>query len=158
MSTAPVARLQSLSEEEKLKLSGILKRKLLVRAFIFIAAILAGIAVVVFFNKFSSSYNVEDNLEIINVVFVVVIVVCARFLFSEFADYRKEEASPSKRVVHTRIVGRQGDKIVLGNRSFGSEDILLDNSEFDSLKGGDNVVLELSAKSNLIFSVKKSSK
>lgn len=158
MSTAPIARLQSLSEVEKIKLSEVLRRKLLLRAVIFIAAILAGAAVVVFFNKYSIGYNIEDNLDVINVVFVVIIVVCARFLFSEFMEYGKEVRSSNKRVIYTKIAGRQDDKIVLGNKSFGREDILLDDSGFESLNRGDEVVLELSAKSNLIFSIKKTSK
>ena len=158
MATAPIARLEGLSNEERIGLSVVLKKKLLLRTVIFIATILAGIGVLVFFNTYSTSYSANDNLEVINVVFVVIIVVCVRFLYSEFGEYGKEVGSPNKRVLRTKVLGRQGAKIMLGNKSFGKEDILLDNSEFDALNGGEEVVLELSAKSNLIFSVKKASK
>lgn len=94
-------------------------------------------------------------MEVINVVFVVIVVICTRFLFSEFMEYGKETGSQNKKVINTRIAGRQDGKIILGNKPFGKEDILLDNSDFDYLQSGDEVLLELSAKSNIIFSVKK---
>lgn len=156
--SSPIARLLSLSEEERLKLSSVLKRKLLLRIFIFTIAILTSIAIVVFFNGPVGYDKARDNLEVINVVFVVIIVVCARFMFSEFMEYNKEVTSSHKKVVRTRVAGLDGDKIILGNRSFGKEEIVLDNSHFEGLKAGDEVLLEISTRSNTIFSVKKAPK
>lgn len=155
MTNAPIARLQSLSAEEKVKLLAILKRKLLVRAIVFVSVILSSFAIVVYVNKHSGIFGSADSLGLINVFFVVVIVIFSRMLYSEIMDYRKEAGSSNKKVIRTRIAGRDGDKIILGNKSFSKEEILLDNSDFDLLKGGDEVLLELSARSNTIFSVKK---
>ncbi len=112
----------------------------------------------VYFNEFRDGNSAMDNLEVINVVFVIISVLCARLLISEISEYRKEAGSPVNKIIHTRIAGRKDGKIILGNKSFGKEEIILDASDFDSLQGGDEVVLELSAKSNTIFSVKKASK
>jgi len=158
MSSAPLARLQLLSEEEKAKLTGIFRRRLIARAAAFSLMILTCIAVILYFNKYRGDYRADDNLEIINVVFVVILVIGARLLVSEILEYSKELKSTSKKVIRTRVLDRKDDKIVLGNKSFSKDQILLDTSDFDSLKGGDEVLLELSAKSNTIFSVKKVSK
>ena len=53
------------------------------------------------------------------------------------------------------MLDKKNNKIVLGNKSFSKDEILLDTSDFDSLQAGDEVQLELSAKSNMLFSVKK---
>ena len=153
--SSPIARLKSLSEEEKSKLSAVLRRKLFLRVGIFSSIVLVCLVVMMYFNTFSGSYKVEDNLEIINVVFVVISVLCLRLVISEILEFGKETRSPNKKVIHTRIAGRKGDEIILGNKSFSKSEILLDNSEFDSFKGGEDVVLELSAISNSIFSVKR---
>lgn len=158
MSNAPVARLQGLSEEEKEKLSGIFKRKLIFRSILFVGAILVSLGVILYFNRYSSSYKMEDNLEVINVVFVVLIVLCARLLFSEFMEYGKEKGSPNKKVIRTVVSGIHNGKIALGNKSFGKEDFLLNATDFDLLKAGDEVILELSAKSNTLFAIKRAVK
>jgi len=153
--SSPIARLQALSEEEKTKLFVVLKRKLLVRLAVFFFGILLSLAITIYFNNYSGNSKIEDNLGLLNVFFIVIIVLCARLIYAEVLDYGKEIGSPNKKIIHTKIAGRQDGKIILGNKSFSKEDLLLDNSDFDSLKGGDDVVLELSAKSNIIFSVKK---
>lgn len=155
MSSSPVARLQILLEEEKAKLYAILLRKLLVRACIFTLMILTCIAILLFFNKHSANYRIEDNLEVLNVVFVVILVIVARLFVSEIFEFRKEIRSTSKKIIRTRVLGKENNKIVLGNKSFSKDEIILDASDFDSLKAGDEVQLELSVKSNIIFSVKK---
>lgn len=155
MPTFPIARLQSLSEEEKIKLSGIFRRKLLFRASLFFTIMAVSIAVILFFNKYISSYKVEDNLDVINVVFVIITALFARLIFSEFMEFGKEIRSPNKKVIHTKIAGRNEGKIFLGNKSFAKDEILLDSSDFDFLQKGDDVQIEISARSNTLFSVKK---
>ncbi len=119
----------------------------------FLSAIVLSTAMVIYFNKYNSSYG--DSLGIVNVVFVVIIVLCARLLYTEVLEYGKEMRSPNKKVIHTRIAGIKNGKVMLGNKSFSKEEILLDSSEFDSLQGGEEVMLELSAVSNTLFSVKR---
>jgi hypothetical protein len=155
--SAPIARLAALSDEEKTKLSAILKQRLLLRSFLFFLGIFVSIAVIVYFNRYGHVKS-EDNLGLINVVFIVMAVLCARLLYAEFSDYGKEIGSPNKRIIRTRMSGKKGSKIVLGNKTFSKENILLDSSAFDSLQGNEEVQLELSAKSNIIFSVKKAAK
>jgi hypothetical protein len=154
MSSSPVARLQSLSDEEKEKLSAVLRRRLFFRSGIFFAMVLTCVAIILYFNIYNDNH-VNDNLEIVNVVFVVISVLCARLFVSEFLEYKKEISSPVKKLVQTRVAGKKDGKIILGNKSFGKDDILLDASEFDSLRDGDEVILELSAKSNTIFSIRR---
>lgn len=155
MSSAPIARLQVLSEAEREKLSAILLRRLLIRSSLFLLMILTCIAILLYFNKYSGNYRAEDNLEIINVVFVVIVVVVSRLLVSEILESSKEMKSASKKVIRTKVLDKKNNKIVLGNKSFSKDEILLDTSDFDSLQAGDEVQLELSAKSNMLFSVKK---
>lgn len=147
--------IETLSADERSKLISILKKKLIARAILFISAIVVSLGVVIYFTAFRTGTTSDDNIGIINVVFVVVIVLCARLLYAEVSDYGKEIASQEKKVTNTRIVSKQDGKIVLGNKSFGKEDILLNNYDFDTLQAGDDVILEISTKSNLIFSVKK---
>ncbi|MBI4946735.1 MAG: hypothetical protein HY840_10070 [Bacteroidetes bacterium] len=60
-----------------------------------------------------------------------------------------------KKVVDTRIVNHDGEKITIGNQQFKREDILLDAPDFELLRAGDPVRVEHSAKSHTIFSVKR---
>ena len=156
--SSPIPRLEALSDIEKEKLISVFKGKFIVKLILFLSMILFGIGVMIYFNKYSSNYKVEDNLEVINVVFVVMVVVCSRFLISEFSDYRKEVKSPNKKIILTRVAGRSSNKIMLGNKAFGKADILLDSSDFDLLNRGDEVRLEISAVSNTLFAVKQISK
>jgi hypothetical protein len=149
------ASLQSLSDQEKEKLSAILRRKLYLRGGVFFGMILTCSAIMLFFNKYNVNYQVEGNLGVINVVFVVISVIGARLFVSEILEFNKETSSPVKKIIRTKVAGRKDDKIILGNKSFSKEEILLDSSEFDLLKGGDEVTLELSAKSNTIFSIRR---
>ncbi len=132
-----------------------MRKKLIIRVGVFSALVLLCLAVMMYFNMFSGNYKVEDNLEVINVAFVVISVLCLRLVVSEILEFGKETRSSNKKVIHARIVGRKGDEIILGNKSFAKDEILLDNSEFDSFKGGEDVILEISAVSNTIFSVKR---
>ena len=157
MSSPSVARLKDLSEEEKIKLKKIFFRKLSLRALIFVGIIQVCIIAMLYFNKFSI-YKSEDNIGVLNVVFIMIMVVCGRFMYSEIWDYKKEIRSPVKRMIDTRIAGRKDGKIILGNKSFARNEILLDAPGFDSLQRGDEVTLELSAKSNTIFSIRRTSK
>lgn len=152
------ARLEALSDPEKVKLVALLKRRLIFRAAMFSLAIAVSLGIMLFFNNYNSSYKTEGNIGIVNVVFVVVIVLCSRLLFADIQEYGKESRSHNKKIILTRLGGKAGNKIILGNKSFSRDEILLDNSEFDSLQKGDDVILELSAVSNLIFAVKKPSK
>jgi hypothetical protein len=146
---------QVFSEEEKIKLRSVLGSKLMIRASMFSLMTLTRLGVLLFFNKYNTKFQVEDNLEIINVVFVVILVICSRLLISEIAEYRREVKSSTKRIVRTHIGGSKGNRILLGNKLVAKNEMVLDDTDFDLLKGGDEVILELSTKSNLLFSVKK---
>ena len=95
----------------------------------------------------------EENL--LNVAFFIMAAIPARILFGEFLEYRKEVRSPVKKIVHTKISKRDGNKITIGNQQFKKEDIILDVSGFDELRAGDHVSVEHSAKSHTLFSVKR---
>lgn len=151
----PIARLEDFSKEEKNRLSSILVRKLYLSGSICMAILLVCIALLVYFNNNSQNFRVEENLGTANVVFVIIIVICGRLFVSEIMDYYKEVGASQKKVIFAKIGGRKDGKIVLGNKSFGKNEMLLDVLDFDSLKEGDDVKIELSAKSNRLFSVKK---
>ena len=122
---------------------------------LFVAVILACLGITFYFNLYKELYDFGDNLGVLNVVFVVIIVICSRLSYSEIRYYKKEINSHNKKIIRTRVGGVENGKIILGNKSFSKEEIILNNSDFDLLKGGDDVILELSAQSNTIFSVKR---
>lgn len=149
------ARLENFTTEEKTMLSAVLKRKLLVIGLIYIVVILLSVAFMIYFNNYSENYYLQNNIEVINVVFVVISVICGRMLVSEIIEYTKEINSPVKKVIETKILSSSEGKITLGNKSFEESDFLLDSSIFFSLHSGDSVRVELSAKSDILFSIKK---
>ena len=85
----------------------------------------------------------------------MLIVLCARLLYSEFMEYGKETGSPNKKVIRTIVTGVSGGKIALGNKSFGKEEFLLGAPDFETLQKDNEVILELSARSNTLFSIKR---
>ena len=149
------ARLENFTEEEKKILSEILKKKLFVISAIYVIVILLSVAFMIYFNKYSESYFLQNNLEVINVVFVIISVICARMLVSEILEYAKEIKSPVKKVVETKILGRDENRISLGNKSFDENDFIFGIDDFESFKIGDNVRIELSAKTDTLFTLKK---
>ncbi len=96
-----------------------------------------------------------NNLEVINVVFVFISVICARMVVSEAMDYRKEIKSPHKKVIETKILGSKEGKIMMGNKLFDEDDFLFGAPDFNFFQNGDNVRIEFSAKSDMLFSIKK---
>ncbi len=148
-------RLENFSAEEKTKLSSIMKKKLFIFCGIYISVILFSVGFIVYFNNHSENYYFENHLEVINVVFVFISVICARMVVSEAMDYRKEIKSPHKKVIETKIIGRKEGKIMLGNKLFAQDDFLFGAPDFNSFQNGDNVRIELSAKSDMLFSIKR---
>ena len=122
---------------------------------LFAAVILACVSITLYFNRYRDLYDFGDNLGVLNVVFVVIIVICSRLSYSEMRYYKKETRSADKKLIRTRVGGVENGKVILGNKSFAKEEILLDSADFDSLRGGDEVTLELSVQSNTIFSLKR---
>ena len=149
------ARLENLSVEEKSKLSVILKKRLFLFSGIYLSVILVSVAFIVYFNKYSENYYFQNHLEIINVAFVFISVICARMVVSEVIDYSKELNSPHKKVIETKILAVKDGKITLGNKSFSEDDFIFGAEAFNSLQSGDSVRVELSAKSDMLFSIKR---
>ncbi len=151
----PIAHLENFTEEEKIKLSSLLRTKMIFRSLIIGSLILLCTGVLVYCNIFSGNNLIQSNLGIINVVFGVVGIICGRLLLAEFMEFWSEANASQKKVVNTKITGKTAEKITLGRKSFTKQDILLDSSDFDSLKEGDVVRVELSSKSSTLFSVKR---
>lgn len=148
-------RLENFSEAEKRELIAILKKRRSSRVALFVLLILVFLSCLVYFNGFSQPPSVQDKLEILNVVFVVIFVIGGRLVVSEVVEYKKESAAEQKKVLNTKILAVSGNKITLGNKSFSKEDVLLGCPDFDQLKPGDLVRLEISSKSDALFSIKK---
>ena len=149
------ARLEKFSEEEKKELASIFKRKFFAIAGIYLLIMLLSIAAITYFNLYSEQYYIQNNLEVINVVFVVITALCGRLLIAECRDYLKEINSSDKKVIETKIIGKKNNEIILGNKLFEEDDFLLHAVDFDLLNVGDSVRIELSAKSDSLFSIKK---
>lgn len=149
------SRLENFSEEEKRELSSVLGKDLFVFVFIYASVILVSIALMLYFNIYSENYYFENHLEVINVVFVVIFVICARMIFSETMDYCKEIKSPQKKIIETKIDEKKDGEIVIGNKSFDTDDFLFEVADFDLLQSGDVVQIVMSAKSDTLFSIKR---
>lgn len=130
-------------------------RKLLLIGGIYACVIVISIAFIVYFNLYREEYLLKDNIEVINIVFIIVAAISGKLFISEIMDYRREMKSSQKRVVEAKILERKNYEITLGNKSFEEEDFLFRAPEFDSLKEGDTVRVELSAVSSKLFSVKR---
>lgn len=151
----PPVKLTPFAPEEKALLASILRRRLFIVGGIYAGLITASIFFAVYFNMYSANFHILDNLEVINVVFAVVIALSGRLLVSEIIDYRKEIKSPDKKVIQTRILGVKDGKVTLGNKSFHEEDFLFSAEDFDTFKSGENVEIEISAKSDMLFRIKR---
>lgn len=148
-------RVEKFSEPEKERLRTLLKKRLLVLAVIYLTIIAVSISIMVYFNKYSTAYYIKNNLEVINVAFVIITVLCGRLLVSEVIEFGKEAKATEKKIVEAKVTGRKGNKISIGDKNLGMHDFILDNSGFDSLRVGDNVRIELSAKSGTLFTIKR---
>jgi NhaP-type Na+/H+ or K+/H+ antiporter len=151
----PPVRLEKFSDEEKTRLRSFLGRRLLLFSGIYGGVIAVSLSFMIFFNVYSDKYPILDHLEIINVAFIVISVLCGRLLVSEIIEFRKEMNAEEKRVIQTRIMGLKDGKIGLGNKSFYEEDFLFGADDFDLLKAGDNVEIQISAKSDMLFRIKR---
>src|SRR5687767_8220858 len=101
--------IETLTPEERSKLAAVLKRKLVPRVVLFILGILVSIGVVVYFTAFRKDVMSEDNIGIINVVFIVIIMFCARLLYADIAEYSAETRAADKKVTRTRVGARDGN-------------------------------------------------
>jgi len=123
------------------------------KTIIYLLIIVGSAFVLVYFNFFKKEKF--ETLALLNVAFIVTAFISVRICMGDFLEYLKEARSPFKKVVITRIVKHEGNKITIGNQQFKKEDILLDASEFDELRAGDHVRVEHSEKSHTLFSVKR---
>ncbi len=153
MPVHPIAQLQSLSEVERTRLVSIFKKLTFRKSAFFAIPVLISIVALIYFNSSDVGLFSKEYLEITNVTFVVITVLCLRLIVSEFIDYGKEIKSPNKKIIKTHITDMKNGEIVLGNKSFSREEVLLDAPDFLTLKKGDAVTLELSVRSNTIFSI-----
>jgi len=151
---APNTSIENFTSEEKSRLVSFLRKKMLMKSFMYLSIIAGIIFVLVYFNYLSGDAE-NENLGLLNIAFIIMAAFPARILFIEFLDYRTETRSAFKKIVLTRIVKSDGNKITIGNQQFNKEDIILDASVFDDLQAGDPVRVEHSAKSHIIFSVKR---
>ncbi len=149
------ARLENFLPEEKEKLISVLKKKVFVIVGIYAVVMCLSVAFIIYFNRYSENYYFQNNIEVVNVVFVVISVICGRMLVAEIIEYRKEIKSPVKKVAEAKILKKESNEITLGNKTFEESDFILNAVDFDSIKTGDSVRVELSAKSSLLFSIKK---
>ena len=147
--------LREFSSEEKAVLTAIMRRKLFVVGGIYAGVVLVSVFFIVYFSLYSANFRILDNLEVINVVFAIIGVLCLRQLLSEIVEYRRETRLQEKRVALSRILEVKDGSVKLGSKSFDEDDFLFGVKDFDSLKAGDNVEIEISARSNMIFSIKR---
>jgi ABC-type siderophore export system fused ATPase/permease subunit len=148
-------QIEKFSEVERDKLRALLKKRLLTFLAIYLTIIALSVFIMIYFNTYATVYYIANNLEVINVVFVVIIALCGRLLVAEIMEFGKEVKATEKKVVITKITGRKGNQISIGNKRFSVHDFIIDNSDFHSLQVGDSVRIELSTKSNTFFSIKK---
>lgn len=151
----PIIRTEKLSAEEKTKLRDILRKRLLIIGSIYFIVIAASISIIFFFNTYSTIYYIENNLEIINVVFVIIAALSGRMLITEIMDCNKEVNASEKKIVETTITAKKENKITIGNKHFSKHDFIMDNSSFDDVQEGDRVRIDLSIKSGMLFSIKR---
>ncbi|MBI4930313.1 MAG: RDD family protein [Bacteroidetes bacterium] len=122
------------------------------KSFIYLSIIGGTIFVLVYFMFFTKEF---ESLALLYLAVGITAVLCGRIYFGEVSEFLKETRSPFKKIVHTRIVRRDKAILTIGNQQFKKEDILLDASVFDELQAGDPVSVEHSAKSHMIFSIKR---
>lgn len=146
--------IENFTPEEKRRLVSILRKRLLPKSIVYLVIIVSFIFVLIYFNYIKNTHEIE-NIGLLNVVFIVTVFISVRICVGDFLEYMKEVRSPFKKVVSTRIVKHEGNKLTIGNQQFKKEDILLDASDFDVLRAGDHVRVEHSEKSHTLFRVKK---
>jgi len=152
MNSSQQTRLENFTAEEKRRLASIFRKKFLVKSVIYIPLILGSVFIIVYFNFFTEGF---DNLGLLDLAFGINIALCGRIYIGDVSEYRQESNLSVKKVVETRILKHEGDKIFIGNQHFERQNILLDAPDFDSLQAGDPVRVEHSAKSHILFSVKR---
>ena len=148
-------KLEKFTNDEKAMLTSILRKRLFLTGAIYMTVIILAIAFLVYFNKFSENYNIQNNLEVINVVSIIISVLFARLFVSEWMDYRKEINSSDKKIILTKILAKKNGEVTLGNKSFDEDDFIFGAVDFNSLQSGDNVEIEISAKSDTLFRIKR---
>lgn len=142
------------SADEKNRLAFILRKKLFVKNILYLIIIFSSVSVLVYFNFSAAMRNHESN-GLLNIAFAVTLFLVCRIFVMDVLEYLNEVRSPVKKIVHTKIVRRDGDVITIGNQQFSKDDFLLDSLVFDELQAGDAVRVEHSAKSHTVFSVKR---
>lgn len=152
MTASQQTRLENFTQEEKRRIADIYRKKFLAKSIIYLFLIGGSIFIIVYFSFFAKEI---ENLGLLNLAFGINIALCGRIYIGEISEYRQETNAPVKKIVETRIVRREGNKIFIGNQQFKKEDILLDVPDFDSLQAGDPIRVEHSVKSHTLFSVKR---
>lgn len=130
-------------------------RKLIIRGSLFMAGVLISAAVITYFNKLNPVFSSEDNLGVLNVVFVIIAVICARMLVSEWIEFRRETKAKNKKVLNLIVRAVREGHALIDNREFSSSDFMFDSSDLGILKPGDRVVLEVTTGSGRLLSLKK---
>lgn len=153
--TQPPIRLEPLSAEERKAVLAFLKGKLIIRSVLLGVIVLSCIAALVYFNSPIGKGLFLENLETLNVVFVFLGVIVGRFLYSEYRDFSAERKSGQKKVIRTRVGKVLEGEISIGNRRFSEDDFILGSNDFHDLRPGDDVIVELSARSELLFTIRK---
>lgn len=148
-------KIENLSEEEKNRIKSICLKRLFFRGGLYLALIIASVWIMIYFNTHLEKVTSEDNLGIINVAFIVIGSIGLSLLIGEGKKYFNETNASAKKILLTKIIDKKDGKIVLGNKAFSRNNILLDAPEFDALQKGDDVRLEISSQTNTLLSVTK---
>ena len=146
------ARLENFTSEEKKRITLILRKGFFIKSIIYLLIIGSSAFTLIYFNFLAEDF---ENIGLLDIVIGVAIAICVRMYIVYFSEYKNETGSPVKRTIDTRIVKREGEKIIIGNQEFKEDDILLGAPDFYELQAGDYVRVEYSAKSHMIFSVKR---
>lgn len=150
-SSSPV-QIEKFTPEEKVLLLAVLKKKLLLKSILYVSVILILAVVLIYILSFPSGI---ENSALLYLAMGITAAICAKMLFAEWSDYKREIRSEVKRVVNTRILYRDSKTLAIGNQHFKRQQIILDASDFDRLNSGDAIRVEYSAQSHTIFSIKK---
>ena len=147
---------ENFSSEEKEQLKKILSKRFFLKGGFYFFISTAFAAMIIYLNMFSDvGDSFAENLGIYNVIFIMLAAFSLRMFAGEIISYYKEINSPYKKVFFTHVKNIRKGKIILGNNLISRKDILLSAPDFKTLRQGDEVCVELSAKTGSLLRVKK---
>lgn len=154
MITQPEVYLDDLSKDEKQLLTAIARKQLVRMGILLLPPAFALGFVLVYFNMYSKTYELDETkLGILNAVTVIGVVLAIRFFVSYAISLSKESKSWQKRVIHGKVHGKKGTTVFIGRQR-----VRLNSAQAASVNVDDEVEIGVSTHAAYVIYVQKKEK